>query len=230
MRTSTLTQLANQYGSDKGTVHGDRHNYTALYDLLFATRREQPITFLELGLARGGPENPGVSRPTATDSPSVNMWLDYFPAAAIVGFDITDFSAIQHDRFRFVQGDASNPQDMQRLAASAEAFDVIIDDGSHASPHQQLAFKYLFPRLAPGGVYVIEDLHWQSPVFEGLVPGLPKSADFFSAYFDGGQYLPNPLLTAAEMDAVRASIAAHAIFPSFNGAAAGPKILVLQKR
>jgi hypothetical protein len=63
------------------------------------------------------------------------MWLEYFPAATIYGFDITDFSSIRHDRFRFVQGDASNPADLQRLAGSAEWFDVVIDDGSHASPH-----------------------------------------------------------------------------------------------
>jgi hypothetical protein len=58
----TLTELANRYGSDKGTVHGAQHNYTALYDLLFVRLRQQPIAFLELGLARGGPENPGVTR------------------------------------------------------------------------------------------------------------------------------------------------------------------------
>lgn len=229
MSNLTLTQLANRYGSDKGTVHGDRHNYTPLYDLLLAPLRERPITFLELGLARGGPENPGVSRPTASDSPSVSMWLDYFSAATVVGFDITDFSAIRHDRFRFVQGNASNPEDMQRLAETVKAFDVIIDDGSHASPHQQLAFKYLFPRLSPGGLYVIEDLHWQSPVFENLIAGTPKTAEFFSAYLDNGAYLPNPILSVAEMEAARASLAAHAIFPSFNGAASGPKILILQK-
>jgi hypothetical protein len=229
MAYPTLTELANRYGSDKGTVHGDRHNYTAFYDLLFAPLRAQPITFLELGLARGGPENPGVTRPAASESPSVSMWLDYFPSASVVGFDITDFSAIRHDRFRFVQGDASRPEDLQRLAAAAEGFDVVIDDGSHASPHQQLAFKYLFPRLAPGGLYVIEDLHWQSPVFEDLVPGTPKTAAFFGACLDHGVYLPNPLLSEAEMAAVRGGLVAHAIFPSFNGAASGPKILVLRK-
>ena len=157
------------------------------------------------------------------------MWLDYFPAANIVGFDITDFSAIRHERFRFVQGDATNPADMQRLAASAESFDIVIDDGSHASPHQQMAFKYLYPRVAPGGLYIIEDLHWQSPVFETIIPGTPKSATFFASCLDAGIYLPNPILSEAEMAAARASLAAHAMFPSFNGAASGPKILVLQK-
>jgi hypothetical protein len=226
---TTLTELANRYGSDKGTVHAAPHNYTALYDLLFARMRQQPITFLELGLARGGPENPGVSRPVASYSPSVSMWLEYFPAGTIYGFDITDFSSIGHDRFRFVQGDASKPEDMRRLADSADWFDVVIDDGSHASPHQQLAFKHLFPKVARGGIYIIEDLHWQSPVFETIVPGTPKTADFFSAALDRGEIIPNPILSPGEVEAVRGQIAAHALFPSFNGEASGPKILVLQK-
>jgi hypothetical protein len=175
----TLTMLANQFGSDKGTVHGDCHNYTALYDLLFCSWQHHPLTFLEIGLARGGPENPGITRLTATDSPSVNMWLSFFSAATIIGFDVTDFSGVRHDRFRFVQGDLSRPVDLQHLADLMASFDIIIDDGSHAAPHQQLAFKYLFPKLGAGGIYVIEDLHWQSPVYDTLIPGTPKTSDFF---------------------------------------------------
>jgi hypothetical protein len=34
---------------------------------------------MEIGLARGGPENPRITRLTATDSPSVNMWLSINP-------------------------------------------------------------------------------------------------------------------------------------------------------
>lgn len=228
MNVASLTALANRHGSDKGTLHGDRHNYTALYELLFAPLRHRPITLLELGLARGGPENPGIYRPTADDSPSVRMWLEYFSAASIIGFDISDFSAFQHERFHFIQGDASEAHDVKRLAAEVDSCDIIIDDGSHASPHQQVAFKYLFPRLARGGIYVIEDLHWQSSVYETVVPNTPKTAEFFTAYLDQDQYIPNPILSADEMAKARSKLAAYALFPSFNGLASGPKILVLK--
>lgn len=40
-------------------------------------------------------------------------------------------------------------------------FDVIIDDGSHASFDQQLTLSHFFPLLADGGWYFIEDLDWQ---------------------------------------------------------------------
>ena len=41
--------------------------------------------------------------------------------------------------------------------------DVIIDDGSHASFDQQVTLRELFPLLADGGWYFIEDLDWQPP-------------------------------------------------------------------
>jgi len=39
--------------------------------------------------------------------------------------------------------------------------DIIIDDASHASHHQQKGFLELFPKLKSGGLYIIEDLRWQ---------------------------------------------------------------------
>jgi hypothetical protein len=52
---------------------------------------------------------------------------------------------------------------VRALAAKLEprSFDVIIDDGSHASVDQQLCFRSFFPLLADGGWYFIEDLDWQ---------------------------------------------------------------------
>lgn len=225
-----LTELANEYGSDKGTVHGDRHNYTALYDLIFQRFRYSPISFLELGLARGGAENPGISRPSCSYSPSVEMWLAYFPAANIYGFDITDFSSIKNSRFHFVRGDASASEDLIRLASTAPHFNIIMDDGSHASPHQQLAFKYLFPALAPGGIYIIEDLHWQSPVFESLIYGLPKTADFFSELIYRDNYIPNPILSEPEVRSMMKTAAVRSIFPSLNGDTHTRKLLIIEKK
>lgn len=148
------------------------------------------MNFLELGLAIGGPELGGpVDRRVL--SPSVQMWLEYFPNAEIYGFDISDFSHMQHPRFHFVRGDASSEDDIRRLAGSAPEFHIIIDDGSHASYHQQLALKNLFPKLAQDGLYVIEDLHWQPPTYETRLPALPKTGDFLTTYFEQRTYLPN---------------------------------------
>ena len=98
-----LTKLADECGSDKGTVHMHPHKYTYLYDLVFYPLRDAAITFVEMGLAVGGPE---VGRPAdrQATSPSVRMWQQYFSRAQIVGFDISDFSHQENERFRFVRG------------------------------------------------------------------------------------------------------------------------------
>src|SRR3954468_3935244 len=108
----SLTELANRFGSDKGTTVGaPPHRYTHLYDLVFWSYREQPINLLEIGLAVGGPEVGGPIKHTVA-SPSVQMWLEFFPNAHVFGFDISDFSHIVDPRFTFVQGDAGSQSDM----------------------------------------------------------------------------------------------------------------------
>ncbi len=58
-------------------------------------------------------------------------------------------------------------KDLARLIDTTEGqFDVIIDDASHASHHQQTALGYLFSHLNQGGYYIIEDLHYQPPQLE----------------------------------------------------------------
>ena len=106
---------------------------------------------------------------------------------------------------------------------------MILDDASHASYHQQLAFKILFPRLSPDGLYIIEDLHWQSPFFENQLPAVPKTASFFDTYFETGVYLTNPLFLENEMDDIRRHVQSYAAFPSFSGGGSGTKMIVLRK-
>jgi hypothetical protein len=226
---NNLTTLANDYGSDKGTLRGSPpHRYTYLYDLILDRDRNAAINFLELGLAVGGPEVGGpVDR--QVDSPSVRMWLEYFPHAQIYGFDISDFSHIKFPRFTFVRGDSGSAEDLERLANSTSGFDIVIDDGSHASYHQQMAFRFLFPKLRPGGTYIIEDLHWQSPEYEGKSIALPRTRDFMIEFLEGGKYLQNEILSEVFMIAVRDSLASFGWFPAFSGDASPAKIFVLRK-
>ena len=64
------------------------------------------------------------------------------------------------------------------MVDSGVAFDIIIDDGSHASYHQQLSFKTLFPTLKSGGIYSIEDLNWQPQEYEATLPASRKTAEW----------------------------------------------------
>ncbi len=93
---SNLTEIADHYGSDKGS---SKHRYTELYHMLFQPYRQRKITFLEMGLLIGGPEH-GISKDRETrDLPSIRMWLEYFPKGAdhrhgCVGFFLVRASAI----------------------------------------------------------------------------------------------------------------------------------------
>jgi hypothetical protein len=225
----SLTELANRFKSDKGTQAGTPpHRYTYLYDLLFWPLKEEALRFLEIGLAVGGPEVGGSTERTVA-SPSAQMWLSYFPKAHIYGFDISDFSHIEDPRFTFIRGDAGSEADLRRLGHAAPTFDVIIDDASHASYHQQLAFKILFPKLAPGGVYIIEDLQWQSPVYENALPQVPKTAVFFQSFFDKGVYVESRLLTEGCIGGIKAQIASFAAFAAFDGSTKATKLIVMRK-
>lgn len=51
---------------------------------------------------------------------------------------------------------------------------VSLNDGFHALRHQQISFKTLWDSVEPGGYYVIEDLHYQPEIENGI-----KTKDLF---------------------------------------------------
>ena len=173
-RIDDLTRFLNEAGSDKGLGLLGRHFYSRVYSKLFSEIRHNQLTFVEIGLLRpdrdgrrctAGAE--GKSYAVAHSAPSLLAWRKYFPNASIVGFDIDDFSAVASTGITIVQGDMSSPEDLWRLVAQCSgAIDVVIDDGSHVSHHQQIAFSVLSPHLRPNGLYCIEDCHWQDPSLE----------------------------------------------------------------
>lgn len=124
------------------------HGYTPFYDREFSKWRDEPIRLLEIGLNVGA---------------SIKLWLEYFTKAQIVGMDILDFNfAMQVDeelkkRFTFVKANQFSPYDLQRFVETQELFDIIIDDGAHASGPIIMSFNYLWGHVKPGGYYCIED-------------------------------------------------------------------------
>jgi hypothetical protein len=156
-----LTKLSAKYKTDKGVTIFPFHGYASKYHELFAGMREKEVRLLEIGLARTSfrEKNP-------YQCPSLSLWLDYFPRAKIYGFDIDDFTDVDLPRTSIFQGDQGSRDDLLRLATIHAPFDIIIDDGSHASYHQQMSLRTLFPYLSHGGIYVIEDLNTQPESLE----------------------------------------------------------------
>jgi SAM-dependent methyltransferase len=170
----SLTDIANRCGTDKGSLF---NGYTIVYEMFFASKRNDPVNLLEIGLAMGGPELGHSADRKVTDAPSIKMWHEFFPHAKIYGLDISDFSSFETDWFKFFRADCGNVSELRAVADRGIEFDFIIDDGSHASFHQQLTFAELFQCLRPGGLYIIEDLNWQPVEYETSLPRVPKTSD-----------------------------------------------------
>lgn len=221
----SLSELADKYGSDKGPR---KHRYTELYELLFRPFRDRPVTFLEMGLLIGGPEH-GIDAGRETkDLPSIRMWLEYFSQAQIIGLDISDFSWFEHPRFRFVQCDMDRRANIARAAAEIGAVDIVIDDASHASHHQQNAFLELFPALPAGGLYVIEDLRWQPETFEK--PGITKTASLFRGFSETREFHHDDPETEAAFRALASDISGCFVFQVKYTKTRRDQVAVIHKR
>lgn len=125
------------------------HHYFEIYEKHFDRFRSRPIRMLEIGVFRGG---------------SLRMWKQYFhPDSIIVGIDI-DKSCKDHERADenvFVRiGSQADPDFLAQVTEEFGPFDIILDDGSHKTHHQNVSFGALFrPSLKDGGCYMVEDMH-----------------------------------------------------------------------
>lgn len=220
-----LTDIANQMGVDKGSK---RHRYSELYQMLFLPLRTRKLTVMELGLQDGGPEHEFPADRETTDMPSVRMWQAYFPKAHVIGLDISDFSAFADDRFTFVQADLEDRAALHDAIADLPKPDIIVDDASHASHHQQTAFLELFPKLASGGIYTIESLRWQPAHMER--DGFTKSADLFYGYQKSGVFQHSDPAIQDELNALRADISGCFMYQVGFDKSRKDQLAVLQKR
>jgi hypothetical protein len=163
MTEDLLSQLANKYASDKGTVipndgrhHGPRLHFTPVYNKYMEPLREKNLNFLEIGIGSG---------------PSLKMWYDYFPNAKIHAVDIVPSTQYQNYKVRTYIANQQDRGDLKRVIDEVGPVDIIIDDGGHMMGQQQVSFGFLFKHLKPGGLYFIEDLHtsfWPFGEFKDL--------------------------------------------------------------
>lgn len=149
----TLTELANKYGTDKGNTCLCAHHYTKHYEKIISRIIEKNMVLLEIGL----------NIDNSNKIPSLNMWYEYFNSnIELYGFDICkDFMKFNNlnKNVHIIIGVQSDENDLKQLKNIK--FNIIIDDGYHASKHQQISFKILWNSIKTGGCYVIEDLHYQ---------------------------------------------------------------------
>lgn len=177
VRSFVHNELLREFGSTKSDKGLPGHNYARVYNALFHDKRDQVTAVCEVGLlitsTHGGNRNGERFSKKLNNIPSLSVWRKYFPNAKVVGFDIKDFTQPTDDYTTVIQGDQKSRDDLKKIVDTIDQFDIIIDDGLHASEHQQVTFSYLFKHLKPGGVFFIEDLCAQLPEYEK--PEIPKT-------------------------------------------------------
>lgn len=156
------------YVSDKWSL------YLEVYNELFRKYRDKPVSILEIGVRNGG---------------SLEIWSKFFPKYQnIIGCDIDpQCSRIKYKRknIHIVIGDAVDANTGDIIANITDAFDIVIDDGSHVSEDIIKAFIQYFPKIKDGGLFVAEDLHcsyWS--MFQGGLGYEKSSMEFFKSLCD----------------------------------------------
>jgi hypothetical protein len=171
--------------TDKGVA---AHRYVELLEQLLRFHRDQALRILEIGIAEGW---------------SLRLWERYFPRAAVYGIDI-ERSDLRSPRITTFVADQADRKQLQKfLDANGGDFNVIIDDGGHTMPQQQISFGYLFPKVVPGGYYIIEDIHTSIPRYSneyGLDPDGGNSTLAFLMDFIRGDRMASRYLTVKEND------------------------------
>lgn len=89
---------------------------------------------------------------------SLEMWQALFPAGVVVGVD-RDPGARWPDGTHRIVAEQDDPDLPARLAAVSPRYDLVVDDASHDGKLTRRTFDHLWPLVAPGRWYVIED--WQ---------------------------------------------------------------------
>lgn len=149
--------------------------YLTVYqtELAVFIARGTPVRLLEVGVQNGG---------------SLELWAKFLPEGSTVfGVDIhPDVGNLVFTQPGITASvaDATNPDQIARLLGN-QSFDIIIDDGSHVCGQVVASFGILFPHLALGGKYFVEDLHCSYfPAYQGGYKAPQSSIEWLKHLID----------------------------------------------
>jgi 23S rRNA U2552 (ribose-2'-O)-methylase RlmE/FtsJ len=136
-----LTELGIKCQTDKAYFH----LFTEFYMPYFEKYVDKNVCILEIGIATGA---------------SLRLLDSYFPNATIYAIDISEESV----NIKFgnnIHTYLCSQDDFHKLQELFKGitFDIIIEDGSHLTSHQQTSLGFFFQYLNKGGIYICEDLH-----------------------------------------------------------------------
>lgn len=128
------------------------------YEQLFAAHPKDRI--VELGISQGG--SVALLALLATPTKLVAIELDERPIAPLAQV-LTEHGLDGSVRpyYGVDQGDKARLSAILDDEFGTEPLDLVFDDASHLYAPTVASFEVLFPRLRPGGAYIIEDWTWQ---------------------------------------------------------------------
>jgi tetratricopeptide (TPR) repeat protein len=129
--------------TDKSSCVQASWDYLRHYEMALKELRHAPINLIEVGVESGG---------------STRIWKWFFSQAQIIGIDINPAcQKSAQDRVKIEIGSQIDGKFLDRVAAENPPT-IIVDDGSHQNDHVIYTFERLFPKLLPGGIYIVEDI------------------------------------------------------------------------
>lgn len=128
-----------RFATDKVYHHGYLSSY-----LRIAKQIGPAARVCELGVWRGG---------------SLGMWQALFPEGLIAGVDHDPDATWPPGTARVVASQDDEALPAMLRETSPGGFDLIVDDASHDGNLTRRSWELLWPLVAPGGFYVVED--WQ---------------------------------------------------------------------
>jgi cephalosporin hydroxylase len=153
-RSAYSGRAAEIFFSNQGKPVSKWFHYLPIYDQLLEKYIGTKVKMLEIGVAQGG---------------SLGLWRELLGNDAVIfGVDVNPkCAAFDGDSGSVRIGSQEDPKFMRNVVAEMTGLDVVLDDGSHICRHQRASFDVLFPLLAEGGLYIIEDIcssywpHWE---------------------------------------------------------------------
>lgn len=193
----SLSAIGQRLGTDKGdAAHSFQGvSFLDIYQTYFGPSRGLVRQVLEIGVLRGQ---------------SLRMWKEYFPAATVWGLDIDPATQIHGvPNLHTVCGSQIDPMALAAVAGRGP-LDIVIDDGSHVVDHMLESLRLLWPRVVPGGFYVIEDTHATHEdvtQWRAVWPGQHLNAADTNFANSRGQFLAGLEAKIRDMDCLRGDCA-----------------------
>jgi len=160
-----------EFGESHDRVFSIRKDRVRIEEYLNIVERFKTDNFVELGIGSGG----SVALTALVAPPRKLVALDLGPDRV----DALDKLIAERDlseRVRLHYG--ADQADRQRLMSilddefGNEPLGLVVDDASHRLDETRASFEVLFPRLRPGGLFVIEDWNHQQLISRDLAAAL----------------------------------------------------------